>query len=91
MQCNQVIKALAAHAHKPHEALSVELGRARSWVSVVGAARRSPALATVAEVADACGIDVVLVDRATGERVGVVDAPRRAGKAQTSDEGGARH
>ena len=38
---------------------------------------RTPSLATVASVADVCGVDVVLVDRVTGERVGVVDPPRR--------------
>ena len=38
---------------------------------------RTPSLATVASVADVCGCDVVIVDRATGERVGVVEPPRR--------------
>ena len=59
------------------EGVGPMLGKSRSYISVVGARGRSPELATVADVADVCGVDVVLVDRATGERVGVVDPPRR--------------
>ena len=40
-----------------------------------------PKLDTVADVADVAGVDVVLIDRATGDRVGVVDPPRQSALA----------
>ena len=58
-------------------ALSAELGKSPNWAGVSSMPGRSPELATVTDVADVAGVDVVLVDRATGERVAVVDPPRR--------------
>lgn len=63
--------------------LSADLGRAATWASNVSLPTRSPALATVADVADVLGYDVVVRDRATGADVGTIEAPRRA---STSDE-----
>lgn len=79
MQVNKVLQWLFAKSDKSGRALSVELGHASTWASVVSRPTRSPALATVCEVADACGYDVALVDRATGEVAATVEPPEREG------------
>lgn len=48
---------------------------------------RSPALATVADVADACGFALAVVDRETGETVGTIEPPRAASKDGDQEEG----
>lgn len=77
MQVNKVIKWLLTKTDKSAEGLSVELGRSKSWARVVSLPTRSPALATVCEVADACGYDVALVERSSGEVAAVVEPPER--------------
>ena len=79
MQVNTCIRSmLAARPDTSGAAVSRALGHTDRWASVVGMTTRSPALATVADVADVLGYDVAVVDRATGEVVAVVDPPRRA-------------
>ena len=76
MQVDKVIGAIVDHSTLTGEQASLALGYSRSYVSMAKQGR-TPSLATAASVADVCGCDVVIVDRATGERVGVVDPPRR--------------
>lgn len=78
MQVNKVISTLISSSDKSSEAISAECGRSASWSRVVAMPTRSPALATVADIADACGVDVVLIDRATGAAIATIDPPRRA-------------
>lgn len=86
VQVNTCIREiLASRPDVSGSAVSRELGRSERWASVVGMPTRSPALATVADVADVLGYDVVVRDRATGADVGTIEAPRRG--ARTSDEG----
>lgn len=83
MQVNTCIRELlAARAISPRR-VSAELGRSSEFVRNVAAPTRSPALATVADVADVLGYRLDVVDAATGERVGTIEAPRRT---STSDE-----
>lgn len=84
MQVNTCIRELLdAHAISPRR-VSAELGRSSEYVRNVAMPTRSPALATVADVADVLGYDLVVRDRESGEDVGTIEAPRRA---RTSDEG----
>ena len=76
MQVNEVIRFLVDNAGTNCNAAAAALGRSREYVRNA-AARPSPSLATVADVADVCGVDVVLVDRATGAALGTVTPPRR--------------
>ena len=85
MEVGRAIRALVDHSPLTGEQVSAELHKSRGYISVVMRDSRSPALATVCDVADVCGCDVVLVDRATGERVGVVDPPRRTADAGVAD------
>lgn len=78
MQVDRTIHAIVEHSPMTGEEVSAALGKSRGYVSVAAGRGRSPSLATVANVADACGVDVVLRDRATGEELGTVDPPRRA-------------
>lgn len=57
--------------------MSAAMGRGQSWARLTAQPGRDPKLGTVARVADLAGVDVVLVDRETGERVGVIDPPGR--------------
>lgn len=75
MQPGEVVKALISHSGMSAEAMSAACGRSPSWARVVSQPSRSPALATVAQVADAAGVDVVLRDRATGEDVATIEPP----------------
>lgn len=84
MQVNTCIREiLASRPDTSGAAVSRMLGRSERWASVVGMPTRSPALATVADVADVLGYRLDVVDVATGERVGTIEAPRRS---QASDE-----
>ena len=83
MQVNTCIRELAAQRGESLRQLSADLGRAATWASNVSLPTRSPALATVADVADVLGYDLVVRDRATGADVGTIEAPRR----RASDEG----
>ena len=76
MRPDETIRALARHSGASLYSISEDLGRSRSWAGMV-AGRDGVALATVADVADVCGVDVALVDRETGETLGTIDPPRR--------------
>lgn len=76
MQVNEVISVMLSHCPKSQEAVSIELGRAKSWASVVKSSSRIPRLDTVTDIADACGYDVQLVSRDTGAAI-TVTPPRR--------------
>lgn len=72
----------------PHSARAVSraLGRSEAWAGVAARPSSSPSLATVADIADVQGLDVCLVDRATGEVVAIVEPPHLA-RADEADEG----
>lgn len=82
MQVNTCIRDMCKANGASMRGVSAALGRAATYVQVA-AGTRSPALATVADVADVLGYRLDVVDAATGERVGTIEAPRRS---QASDE-----
>ena len=75
MQVNTCVKAMAAAAGVPLAEVSRRLGRSASWAATVGAPTRSPALATVCDVADVLGYRLAVLDGA-GRVVGTIEAPR---------------
>lgn len=79
MQVDSVIRGIVAASGRTLVDVSIDLGRSSAWASNVGRAGRSPALATVAEIADALGYEVAIIDRASGEVVARVDPPTRGG------------
>lgn len=78
MQVDKVIKAIVDRSSMSGRAISAALGKSQTYVRTAALAGRSPTLATVADVADVVGVDVVLVDRETGATVCTVTPPRRA-------------
>ena len=84
MQVSTCIREIVGARGASLRSVSLDLGKAETWAKIVSKPTRSPALATVADVADVLGYDVAIIDRATGETVGTIEAPRRS--AQTSDE-----
>lgn len=83
MQVNTCIREIVGKRGVSLRSVSADLGKVSTWAANVSQSTRSPALATVADVADVLGYDLAIVDRATGERVGTIEAPRRT---STSDE-----
>lgn len=59
--------------------VSRDLGHADTWARNVGAPGRSPALASVIEVADLCGYDLAVVRRSDGVTIGTIEPPKREG------------
>lgn len=87
MLVNTCIRDMCKASGASLRSVSLGLGKADTWGKTVSKPTRSPALATVADVADVLGYDLAIVDRETGKRVGTIEAPRRAGagSATTSD------
>lgn len=77
MDYSDVLSGLIHHAGISYGETSRRLGKSPNWALNSSAPGRNPKLSTVADVADVCGVDVKLVDRETGEIVGVVDPPHR--------------
>ena len=75
LQVDRTIRALIDHSGMSTRAMSAALDRGSSWASTTAAPGRDPKLSTVADVA---GVDIALIDRQTGERIGTVTPPRRA-------------
>ena len=78
MQVNTCIRELLSARGASPRRVSADLGRSSEYVRNVSQPTRSPALATVADVADVLGYRLEVVDVATGEAVGTIEAPRRA-------------
>lgn len=74
MKAGSVIRSLAMHGGKSINSISAELGMSREWARKA-AERPNPGLETVTRIADVCGADIVLVDRATGETIMTVEPP----------------
>lgn len=81
MQVNELLRAIVERSGKSYRQVSAELGKSANWAGAVSMPTRSPALATVTDVADACGCDVCVVDRETGAVVATVTPPRKCGQA----------
>ena len=79
MRINTCIRDMCEASGASLRGVSLELGKADTWGKTVSKPTRSPALATVADVADVLGYDLVVRDRRTGDDVGTIEAPRRAG------------
>lgn len=90
MQVNTCIRELLAARGVSPRRVSAGLGRSSEYVRNVAQPTRSPALATVADVADVLGYRLDVVDVSTGEAVGTIEAPRRAGAVDPSSVDEAR-
>ena len=76
MQVDALINVLVERSGKSANRISADLGKSREYVR--NASRKStPSIATVADIADACDIDICLIDRETGAVVATVTPPRR--------------
>ena len=78
MQVNELLRALVERSGKSYRQVSAELGKSPNWAGAVSMPTRSPAMATVADVADVAGCDVAIIDRETGAVGATVTPPRRA-------------
>ena len=88
MQVNTCIREIVASRGVSLRSVSADLGKSPTWTANVAQPTRSPALATVADVADVLGYRLEVVDVATGDAVGTIEAPRRAGAEDQTSAGG---
>lgn len=77
MQVDSVIRTLLDHSGISDRGVSAALGKSPAWAGLTAQRGRDPKLSTVCAVADIAGVDVVLIDRETGERLGIVEPPPR--------------
>ena len=78
MQVDKAIRTLLDHSGQSDRAISHALGKSDAWARLTAQAGRDPKTGTLADVADLAGCDVVIIDRATGERLGTIEPPRHA-------------
>lgn len=83
MKVDEVIDAIVKGSGSNHHAAAAALGRSREYVRNA-ASRPSPSLATIADIADVCGCDVIVRDRRTGSE-SVITPPRREGAGDPGD------
>lgn len=76
MQVNAVIRKLIDHSGMSDRGVSAALGQSPAWARMAAHAKDTK-LSTLARVADIASCDIVIVDRETGERLGVVEPPER--------------
>lgn len=77
MKPRETIAALADKFKGTKRELSKALGRSDNWISSTITNGGPPKVDTLANIADVVGVDVCLVDRATGETIATIDPPRR--------------
>lgn len=78
MRVGECLRFINKYAGVSLAEISRRLGRSSEWARNVAQPTRSPSLATVANFADVCGVDVCLVDRKTGETIARIDPETRA-------------
>lgn len=76
MKPEQVLPSLIARSHISGRELSRRMGKPDTWASKTIARGSASRLDTITEAADVVGIDIALVDRATGKIIGTVAPPR---------------
>lgn len=83
MRPQDTAQTLIDHAGLSRWGASLAMGRKGPYIDALIRRGSVPRLDVAAEIANACGCDLVAVDRQTGERVAVIDPARRD---QPSDE-----
>lgn len=77
MDAKKAVPVMLHHAGLSAYKASLKLGKVHSYLSGPARGQTVQSLQTVADVGGVCGVDVVLVDRATGETLGRVDPSPR--------------
>ena len=75
MQVNDIVRTLLDHSGKSARGISRTLGKSDNWARLTAQNSRNPKIATICAIADLSGVDVCLVDRATGETIATIDPP----------------
>lgn len=79
MRIDNVVKSMVDSRTDSMRSISAALGRSPEYVRTVARPHRSPALATVVDVADVLGYDLAIIDRESGKALGTIQPPRRSG------------
>lgn len=78
MDSRYVLEYLIKRSGLAYWKVSRALGKSPEWARNSSINHTRPLLATVADVADVCGVDIQLVDRKTGEVLKVIDSPHKS-------------
>lgn len=70
----EAIRALVARSGKSARAISSQIGKSPNWLSATLGIVSDTKAGTLAQIANACGFDLVLVDREHGETI-TIDPP----------------
>lgn len=77
MKAHEAMPYLVKVSGRSQRDVSRTLGKAGTWASNLIRTKADSKLSTIADVADLAGVDVCLVDRATGETIATIEPPRR--------------
>lgn len=84
---NDILRLMLDSSGMSAYRLSLDLGRTRNWA--LNSFGRDPKLSTVAEVAEATGHMVAVLDATTGEAIAIVEPPKET-KSQGQGEAKAK-
>ena len=77
MKTDEIVRELLSRSDMSMRSISLALGKADNWARLTAKKSRNPRIDTIATIADLTGVDVCLVDRSTGQTLGVVEPPRQ--------------
>lgn len=71
MESKEALRYVVNHSGKSQRAISVELGKVPTYISATFTQGSIPTVETLANVANVCGYDLLLVNRETGETISI--------------------
>lgn len=69
MQAQEAFRYVLDNSGKSQRQISRDLGKVDTFISSMLSGKRTPGLQLMANVADVCGYDLLLVNRQTGEAI----------------------
>jgi len=73
MQVTDAIREITLESGKTHRELAEKMGKAHAYVSAIISKGTDPKTGTMAELANACGYDLVLVNRRSPKKRIVIE------------------
>ena len=69
MDSSEVLRYVVNHSGKSQRAISIELGKVPTYISSTFTQRSIPTIETMANIANVCGYDLVLIKRSSNEQI----------------------
>lgn len=71
MDSREVLRYVVNQSGKSQRAISIELGKVPTYISATFTQGSIPTIETLANIANVCGYDLALINRATGETIAI--------------------